>query len=80
MPQVANLIPNDVVAKNNIFTTNQTISNPVTQKQTYNSFSIPTLSLNNVSLQNNTIAILSQGQYVQQLYGFNVSNNNLSFY
>ena len=81
MPQVADLIPNEIQPDNNIFTSTQQIINPVVQKQTNNSFgAFETVSLNNVSLQDNTIAILSDGTYIQQLYGFSVSNNIPSFY
>ena len=48
MPQVANLIPNEVKADNNIFTQTEQITNEVTQKVTNNTFNIPPLSLNNV--------------------------------
>ncbi|MBO6041916.1 hypothetical protein J6P52_01905 [bacterium] len=79
MPQVANLIPNEVKADNNIFTQTEQITNPVTQKATNNTFNIPPLSLNNVSLQDNVIGI-GFSNYLEQAYGFNVSNNNVSFY
>ena len=81
MPQVADLVPNEIQADNDIFTTTAQITNPVVQKQTNNAFgAFPTLSLNNASLQDNAIAILSNGTNIQQLYGFSVSNNDPSFY
>ncbi|MBQ5492630.1 MAG: hypothetical protein IIT78_01985 [Mycoplasmataceae bacterium] len=79
MPQVANLIPYEVKADNNIFTQTEQITNEVTQKATNNTFNIPPLSLNNVSLVDNVIGI-QYGNYLVQAYGFNVSNNNVSFY
>ena len=80
MPQVANLVKNEVRSDNNIFTSVQSTSDPVTQKPTNNNFSFRPVSLNNVGIQKNTIAILSGDWWIQQLYGFSVSNNNVSFY
>ncbi|MBO6042094.1 hypothetical protein J6P59_06940 [bacterium] len=59
MPQVANLVKNEVRSDNNIFTSIQSTSDPVTQKPTNNNFSFRPVSLNNVGIQKNTIAILS---------------------
>ncbi|MBR4486610.1 hypothetical protein IKS57_04630 [bacterium] len=77
MPQVENAYPNAVQQDNNIFTTPAKY-NAITQHPTSTSYGAELPFLDNKGLQNTAIVCTNDG--VNQAYGFETNNNNLTFY
>ena len=77
MPQVENAYPNAVKEDDKIFT-NVAKYNQITQHPTSASYGAETPFLNNKGLQNTAIVCTNDG--VNQAYGFETNNNNLTFY